>query len=106
MREKKVVVMSTTSFRDTIPREDVRVLPASFAQEGLWFLDQLKPESAAYNIPVAIRLRRRLDVERLLWSLNAIVQRHKALRTTFQMMEGQPTQVIASTLTIPLRLTC
>ncbi len=94
--------MSTTSFRDTIPREDVRVLPASFAQEGLWFLDQLKPESAAYNIPVAIRLRRRLDVERLLWSLNAIVQRHKALRTTFQMMEGQPTQVIASTLTIPL----
>src|SRR6266571_7161576 len=94
--------MSSTVFRGIAERGDVKTLPMSFPQEGLWFLDQLEPASAAYNIPVAIRLRRRLYVERLRWSLNAFVQRHEALRTTFQMLEGQPAQVIASTLTIPL----
>ncbi len=94
--------MSSTVFRGIAERGDVKTLPMSFAQEGLWFLDQLKPESAAYNISVAIHLRGLLDVKAFERSLDAIVQRHEALRTTFIMMEGQLVQVIASTLTIPV----
>ena len=94
--------MSITVFHNTAERGDVKVLPMFFAQEGLWFLDQLKPESATYNMPVAISLRGLLDVEALERSLNTIVQRHEALRTTFGMREGQPVQVIAPTLYIAL----
>src|SRR5262249_15070699 len=78
------------------------VFPASFIQEGLWFIDQLEPGGATYNIPVAILLRRVLDLESLERSLNAMVQRHEALRTTLRMQEGQLVQVIAPSLTIPL----
>jgi len=92
--------MSITAFHNASKREDIKVLPISFNQEGLWFLDQLKSESAAYNISVAIHLRGLLDMEAFERSFNAIVQRHEALRTTFILMEGQPVQVIASNLTI------
>jgi amino acid adenylation domain-containing protein len=95
--------MSITVFHDTIERGDVKVLPMSFTQEGLWFLDQLEPNSTTYNMPVSVSLSGlRLDVEALERSLNAIVQRHEALRTTFRMREEQPVQVIAPGLTVPL----
>jgi amino acid adenylation domain-containing protein len=77
-------------------------LPLSFTQERLWFLDQLAPGTATYNIPAAFRLTGRLDIAALGQSLNAIVQRHEVLRTTFRAIEGQPVQVIASPLTLPL----
>ena len=96
--------MSITVFHDTAAQGDIQVFPMSLAQEGLWFLDQLEPDRATYIIPVAIRLRGLLDVEALDRSLNMIVQRHEALRTTFRMREGQPVQVIAPTLAIPLSL--
>ena len=63
-------------------------LPLSFAQERLWFLDQLEPGSAAYNMPAALRLRGRLDVPALAASLAEIVRRHEALRTTFSVAVG------------------
>ncbi|CAG0927432.1 partial arthrofactin-type cyclic lipopeptide synthetase C, partial [Thermoflexales bacterium] len=69
--------------------------PLSFAQERLWFLDQLEPGNVAYNIPVAVRLQGRLDIAALEHSLSAIVQRHEILRTTFALHEEQPIQVIA-----------
>ncbi|HET7637183.1 MAG TPA: condensation domain-containing protein, partial [Ktedonobacteraceae bacterium] len=94
--------MTTSTIENMISDETIYVFPVSFSQEGLWLHDQLEPESAIYNIPVAIRLKRLLDVEILERSLNAIVQRHEALRTTFRLMKGQPVQVIAPTLTIPL----
>ncbi|HYL43867.1 MAG TPA: condensation domain-containing protein, partial [Ktedonobacteraceae bacterium] len=94
--------MTTSTIDNMISDETIYVFPVSFSQEGLWLHDQLEPESAIYNIPVAIRLKRLLDVEILERSLNAIVQRHEALRTTFRLMKGQPVQVIAPTLTIPL----
>ncbi|HEU4751605.1 MAG TPA: condensation domain-containing protein, partial [Armatimonadota bacterium] len=71
-----------------IPREGE--LPLSFAQERLWFLDQLAPGSAAYNIPVAVRLRGRLDVSRLAASLTRIVHRHEVLRSRFPIEHGRP----------------
>lgn len=69
--------------------------PLSFAQERLWFLDQLTPGLAAYNIPVALHIKGPLQVTALDQSLNEIVRRHEALRTTFDMLDDQPVQVIA-----------
>jgi len=77
-------------------------LPLSFAQQRLWFLQQLEPDSFAYNISAAIRLIGSLNIAVLLGSLNEIVRRHEALRTTFDMVEGQIVQVIAPTLEVKL----
>jgi amino acid adenylation domain-containing protein len=77
-------------------------LPPSFAQERLWFLDQLEPGSSAYNIPAAFRLKGVLDRTALEQSLNEIVRRHEVLRTTFATVGGQPVQVIASDLNLAL----
>lgn len=70
-------------------------LPLSYAQERLWFLEQLEPESPAYNLSTVIRLSGPLDVGALVQSLEEIVRRHEALRTTFPAVNGQPVQVIA-----------
>ncbi len=77
-------------------------LPPSFAQQRLWFLDQLEPGSAVYNICRAYRLMRQLDATTMEESLNAVVQRHETLRTTFPALDGQPKQVIAPVLRLPL----
>ncbi|HEX9987857.1 MAG TPA: amino acid adenylation domain-containing protein [Chloroflexia bacterium] len=79
-------------------------LPLSFAQQRLWFLDQWMPASAAYTIPVVMRLDGPLDEDALKASINAIVGRHEALRTTFEVVGDRPTQVIAPTLDVALPL--
>ncbi len=78
-----------------VPRETGAPLMMSFAQERLWFLHQLDPTSAAYNIPAALRLRGPLDTEALRACLETIVGRHEALRTTFQAEDGVPVPVVA-----------
>jgi amino acid adenylation domain-containing protein len=70
-------------------------LPLSFAQQRLWFLDQLEPGSCLYNVPSSIRMSGALHVEALQQSLAALVARHEVLRTTFTSREGTPLQVIA-----------
>jgi acyl carrier protein len=85
-----------------IPRSES--IPLSFAQARLWFLDQLQPNSAFYNIPLALRLSGQLNIAALQSSINAIIQRHEALRTNFTTQEGQPVQVIASTLNCQLQV--
>jgi amino acid adenylation domain-containing protein len=77
-------------------------LALSFAQQRLWFFDQLEPGLSAYNIPAAVRLKGPLNLAALERSLNEIVKRHESLRTTFGKVDGRPTQVIAPTLTIHL----
>jgi hypothetical protein len=69
-------------------------LPLSFAQQRLWFLSQLEPESAAYNIPTAVQISGRLNVEALARAGDTIMQRHEVLRTTFADDRGQPVPVI------------
>src|SRR5262249_23183790 len=77
-------------------------LPASFAQQRLWFLDRLQPGSPAYNIPAAVRLEGRLDVNALPPALNEAVRRDEILRTTFTADSGLPQQAIADQIELPL----
>jgi len=69
-------------------------LPLSFAQQRLWFIDQLEPGSPLYNIPLALRVEGPLHAEVLRLGLEEIVRRHEALRTVFAAPEGAPVQVI------------
>src|SRR6185503_10730683 len=84
-----------------LPRAE---LPLSFAQQRLWFLDQLAPGSAAYNLSGRLRLEGQLDASSLEASLNEIVRRHEALRTIFSTHDGEPVQIILSELLLPLPL--
>jgi amino acid adenylation domain-containing protein len=86
-----------------IPRRpDLSSLPLSFAQQRLWFLDQLQPGTAAYNVPAALRLRGTLDSAALQRALDAIVERHEPLRTTFAAADGQARQVVAPVLHVAM----
>jgi amino acid adenylation domain-containing protein len=78
--------------------------PLSFAQQRLWFLDQLAPGSPVYNIPEAIRLVGALSLPALENSFAEILRRHQALRTTFQSTNGQPVQVVTSDYRFSLAL--
>ncbi|MBP5974477.1 amino acid adenylation domain-containing protein [Brasilonema sp. CT11] len=84
--------------------EEVFIFPVSFAQERLWFLDQLDPGNASYNIFSALQLDGQLNITALTRAIQEIQQRHEVLRTTFKVIDGVPFQVIASTaaLTLPI----
>jgi hypothetical protein len=77
-------------------------LPASYAQQRMWFLEQLEGGNAAYNVPVVYRLRGPLDVTALEGALNAVVARHETLRTVFAVEDGVPAQVISSPAPVSL----
>jgi amino acid adenylation domain-containing protein len=90
--------------QSVITRHNVLRAPLSFAQERLWFLNQLAPGSVAYNIPCAARLIGNLDLPILKASLQEIIRRHSILRTCFEVVDGIPTQVIRpiETLFLPI----
>ena len=77
-------------------------LPLSFAQQRLWFLDQLEESSAIYNMPTALRLKGSLNLSALQQAIATIVARHESLRTTFPSVNGQPLQTIAPSLRVDL----
>ncbi|NEP59949.1 MAG: amino acid adenylation domain-containing protein [Symploca sp. SIO2G7] len=91
---------SSSSIESILPVPRDIDLPLSFAQQRLWFLQQLEPDNPFYNEHGAIQLTGSLDVAALEQSLNEIVQRQEALRTTFEMVEEQPVQIIAPSLTL------
>ena len=78
-------------------------LPASYAQQRLWFLDQLEgTEGGEYHIPLALRLRGEVDVAGLTRAVNAVVARHESLRTHFSEVEGEPVQVVEARREVPV----
>src|SRR5258708_31202291 len=79
---------------DPVRIEQESNFPLSYAQQRLWFIDQLEPESAAYNMPLAVRLEGELKVEAVGRALAEVVRRHEVLRTRFVLREGQAAQVI------------
>jgi amino acid adenylation domain-containing protein len=78
--------------------------PLSYAQQRLWFLDKLEPNSPTYNVPGAIRISGRLNVAVIEKCLNEIVRRHEALRTSFTEVQGRPSQVVAPELKTKLEI--
>jgi len=79
-----------------VSREERLLL--SFAQERLWFLHQLEPESVAYSMPGTLRLHGALDIEALSGAFDELGRRHETLRTSFRVVDGLPEQVIAPKL--------
>src|SRR3954470_20924119 len=78
--------------------------PLSFAQEQLWFLEQLEPGSAVYNMPLVARLTGALNLVAFEQALKAVSARHESLRTRFVSMNGRPAQVIDSDSDLKLRV--
>ena len=76
--------------------------PLSFAQERLWFFDQLMPHTSYYNVPVIIRVSGRLNVRALEQSFNELIRRHETLRTTFRIVDELPKQVVAQELALAM----
>lgn len=87
-----------------LEREEQRpqIAPLSFPQERLWFLDQLDPGTAAYNVPTSIPLQGALDLGALEEAIQEIVRRHETLRTTFSRRGHEPIQVIWPLRAVPL----
>ena len=83
-------------------RPDPRSFPVSFGQQRLWFLEQLQPGRAHYNVPAALRLRGPLHIGALEKSLNTVVDRHEVLRARFEPDHGQPVQRITPKSDLPL----
>ncbi|RYZ37357.1 MAG: amino acid adenylation domain-containing protein, partial [Myxococcaceae bacterium] len=75
--------------------------PLSFAQQRMWFIDQLAPGTSLYNMPLPLRLSGALDEGALRQSLDALMARHESLRTTFRVEAGQPVQHIHAEASMP-----
>ncbi|MGJ5138766.1 non-ribosomal peptide synthase/polyketide synthase [Bradyrhizobium oligotrophicum] len=86
-----------------IARQQLQRALLSFAQARLWFLWRMDPDGSAYNMPVAIRLRGRLDAAALQRALDELVMRHAALRTTFRQDGGEPEQIVGPPAPVALR---
>ncbi len=85
---------------EQVPRQ--QKLPLSFGQQRLWFLDQFEPNSALYNMPVALHLKGRLDIRILELAINEIIRRHEILRTVFIDSDGKAQQVVLPALKLQI----
>jgi amino acid adenylation domain-containing protein len=108
-QKRELLLRQLRQLKEEAPRPVIRPrgqslgdFPLSYAQQRLWFLDQLEPGSAFYNLPGAFRLAGALDEAALARALSAIVQRHEALRTTFPAIEGKPIQRVGPPAEVPL----
>ncbi|HWX43332.1 MAG TPA: condensation domain-containing protein, partial [Blastocatellia bacterium] len=97
LEEEEGIDLSKTKIA---PAAEHEAMPLSFAQQRLWFLDQLQPGSPTYNIPGAFRIRGPLNVAALRQSIHEVVRRHEALRTTFVVASGRLAQVISSVVAL------
>ncbi|NEP13158.1 MAG: amino acid adenylation domain-containing protein [Symploca sp. SIO2C1] len=85
-----------------VPR-DGQCLPLSWAQERLWFLEQLEGQSATYNLPEALRLTGKLNVDALEQAFKTVVERHEVLRTRFPTVDGSPIQEVIPDQTVVVK---
>jgi len=95
---------SVGSAYSNISQEEVFVFPASFAQQRLWFVDRLFPNTSFYNVPTTLRLTGVLNLAALEESFNEIVSRHEVLRTSFDTVDGQILQLILPYFKVSLPL--
>ena len=105
--EKRALLMErlaqSKAARDKVTRRPrAEVIPPSFAQQRLWLLDQIESGTASYNIPAGAWLHGRVDLDALRRSLDELVRRHEALRTTFVAVDGTPRQVIGAPYAVDL----
>src|SRR5262245_48070750 len=77
--------------------------PLSFAQKRLWFINELEPNNPAYNDYFSLRIKGQVNVATLQQCIDEIINRHDALRATFKVVDGEPAQVIASSLSFKLQ---
>ena len=101
LQQKAAADFSAQTITPRVTRDSA---PLSFAQQRLWFLNQLEPMSPVYNESRAIRLRGHLDVSALQRALDRIVARHEVLRTNFVTVDGNPQQRIADSRNVELRI--
>ncbi len=97
LRKEGIAAERRPSGPPPVPRrdpDDPGPYPLSFGQQRLWFIEQLNPGSAAYNIPFAGRLRGHLNPGFLERGLREVARRHEVLRTRFLLQDGQPVQVV------------
>lgn len=103
---KQVELAQVSAAHNLPPIEPIQrsgTLPLSFVQQQLWLLDQLDPGTAAYNMPVALRIRGELNIDAFKQSFNTIIQRHETLRTNFKTVAGEPVAVIEPQRTWSMR---
>lgn len=84
------------------PESSTTVFPLSYGQQRYWFLQEMEPGSAAYNIPTALRIKGELNQQALADSINEVIRRHEILRTKFNVVDGQPVQQIVPSLEVSL----
>ncbi|MCU7493270.1 MAG: amino acid adenylation domain-containing protein [Ignavibacteria bacterium] len=103
--EKEEMKKNGLISRPVLPAPREALIPLSFAQERLWFLDQLEPGNSFYNMPETYRIKGKLDKYILEESLNEVVRRHEILRTSFLTVDGKPSAVISPELKIMIGFT-
>jgi amino acid adenylation domain-containing protein/non-ribosomal peptide synthase protein (TIGR01720 family) len=89
---------------DALYSDDLVVFSASYAQRRMWFLDQFEPGSPYYNIPIALKIKGKLELKNLLRAFDEVIKRQESLRTRFKTINGEPVQVISDwmKLNIPI----
>ena len=95
----------SSHFSPILPVQHDHPVPLSFSQERMWFIHQMEPDSAAYNMSALVRLEGPLNISALEHSFLRMMQRHEDLRTTFHFIEGHPVQIITPTFEFCLKMT-
>ncbi|OKH53430.1 non-ribosomal peptide synthetase [Calothrix sp. HK-06] len=103
IQKRKPEIIALLTIHNPILPSHLTNPPLSFAQQRLWFLDQLVPNNPFYNVPFALRLTGTLDIAALEYTFQQIIRRHDALRTNFVLQQEQPIQVIVPELQTPLK---
>src|SRR5262245_4887012 len=99
--ERRAVVERLLGQKGMVPRADREgLMPLSFGQQRLWFMAQLDPGSSVYNTVTSVPLPNRVDLDALQWALDAMMERHESLRTTFVSRDGEPFARLNTELTV------